>query len=133
MEYAFHFQDPTDPETVYLFEALVEGFSESKTAAGIFAFASRDGVNSLLMDPAVKDFLGTGTFDLIVGLDAVTNRPTLERLQELQAEYATLKVQVFWNRTTGLFRSKNRTIQKAGRKSAYHRWLREFHSGWPQG
>jgi HKD family nuclease len=112
VEYAFHFQDPTDPETVYLFEALVEGFSESKTAMAIFAFASRDGVNSLLMDPAVKEFLGRGTFDLIVGLDAVTNRPTLERLQELQAEHDTLKVRVFWNRSTGLFHPKIAKFKK---------------------
>lgn len=110
MEYAFCLQDPT--ETVYLFEAFVEGFSDAKAAMGVFAFASRDGVNSLLMDPAVQQFLGSGTLDLIVGLDAVTNRPTLERLQELQTEHSTLKVRVFWNRTAGLFHPKIARFKK---------------------
>lgn len=106
MQYEFRLQDPTNPVTIYLFEALVEGFAEADAARGMFAFASRDGVDALLMDEAVTDFLDRGTFDLIVGLDAVTNRPTLERLQALQSEHTRLQVRVFWNRTTGLFHPK---------------------------
>jgi hypothetical protein len=106
MQYEFRLQDPTSPETIYFFEALVEGFSGAAEARGIFAFASRDGVDALLQDEAVTTFLSRGTFDLIIGLDAVTNRPTLERLQGLQAKYASLQVRVFWNRTTGLFHPK---------------------------
>ena len=113
MRYEFHLQDPTNPETVYLFEALVEGFAKAKAARGIFAFASRNGVDALLMDETVRAFLSRGTFDLLVGLDAVTNRPTLERLQELQSEHPRLQVRVFWNRTRGLFHPKIAHFQRS--------------------
>ena len=99
-------QDPTNPATVYLFEAVIQAMDGASDGHGIFAFASRDGVNSLLLDEAVTEFLGRASFDLLVGIDAVTNRPTLERLQELQGEYPNLSVRVFWNRTKGLFHPK---------------------------
>jgi hypothetical protein len=99
-------QDPTDPATVYLFEAIIEAMHGANAGKGIFAFASRDGVDSLILDEAVTTFLGQASFDLIVGIDAVTNRATLERLLELEAEYPSLKVRVFWNRTQGLFHPK---------------------------
>ena len=106
MNYDLRLQDPTDPATIYLFEALIEAMDGAREAKGIFAFASRDGVDSLLLDDAVTTFLGHGSFDLIVGIDAVTNRPTLERLQELEEDYTGLQVRVFWNRTKGLFHPK---------------------------
>lgn len=113
MEYEFRLQDPTSPETVYLFEAFIGAIADDQAASwrGIFAFASRNGVDVLLLDPAVTEFLGRGTLSLIVGLDAVTNRPTLERLRELEAAFASLSVQVFWNRTTGLFHPKISHVQ----------------------
>jgi hypothetical protein len=106
MNYEFRLQDPTDPATVYLFEAVIEAMDGANEGKGIFAFASRDGVNSLLLDDAVTTFLSRASFDLIVGIDSVTNRPTLERLQELQGDYPSLQVRVFWNRTNGLFHPK---------------------------
>lgn len=106
MNYDLRLQDPTDPATIYLFEAVIEAMDGASEGKGIFAFASRDGVDSLLLDDAVTAFLGHGSFDIMVGIDAVTNRPTLERLQELEADYPSLQVRVFWNRTKGLFHPK---------------------------
>ena len=57
MNYDFRLQDPTDPATVYLFEAVIEAMDGATEGKGIFAFASRDGVNSLLLDEAVTTFL----------------------------------------------------------------------------
>jgi hypothetical protein len=106
MIYDLRLQDPTNPATIYLFEAVIEAMDGASEGRGLFAFASRDGVNSLLLDDAVTTFLGHGSFDLMVGIDAVTNRPTLERLQELEGDYPSLQVRVFWNRTSGLFHPK---------------------------
>ena len=44
--------------------------------------------------------------DLLVGLDAVTNRQTLERLQELESKNRRFRPRVFWNSTSGLFHPK---------------------------
>lgn len=106
MEYAFRLQDPTSPLTAYLFEALMhaaEGASEWK---GMFAFASRSGVDTLIFDPVVQEFLEAGNLSLVVGIDSITNRATLERLRELATENARLEVRVFWNRSAGLFHPK---------------------------
>lgn len=106
MHCEFHFQDPTSPDTVYLFEALLEAAQEAVSGIGVFAFASRGGVESLIEDVMMQDFLARGTFVLLVGIDAVTDRNTLVRLQELEREHDRLTVRVFWNPTDVLFHPK---------------------------
>ena len=46
MDCEFHLQDPTSPDTVYLFEAIIEAAHEAESCTGLFAFASRAGVDS---------------------------------------------------------------------------------------
>lgn len=106
MEYEFHLQDPTSPSTTYLFEAIIAAAREACSWRGMFAFASRGGVDALLRDHDVEEFLTRGPLSLLVGMDAITNRGTLERLKELEAIYPKLAVRVFWNRTPGLFHPK---------------------------
>lgn len=106
MEYEFHLQDPTSAQTVYLFEAIVAAARTASECDGMFAFASRAGVDALIADAEVASLLQRGAINLLVGIDAVTNRPTLERLQELEAVHQRLRVRVFWNKTRGLFHPK---------------------------
>ncbi len=106
MECEFHLQDPTSPETVYLFEAIIAASSGASSWTGMFAFASRAGVDALIIDQETQRFLRHSSMSLLVGIDAVTNRGTLERLKELEEAHERLNVQVFWNRTAGLFHPK---------------------------
>ena len=106
MDCEFHLQDPTSPDTVYLFEAIIEAARDAESCAGLFAFASRAGVESLIGDPEIQSFLNQSTMALLVGIDAVTNRQTLERLQELERQHERLSVQVFRNPTDALFHPK---------------------------
>ncbi len=106
MEYEFHLQDPTSRDTVYLFEAIVDALSGAETCEGMFAFASRAGVDSLIRDQATQSFLRQSTMSLLVGVDAVTNRQTLECLRERERENDRLSVQVFKNPTSALFHPK---------------------------
>jgi hypothetical protein len=106
MEYEFHLQDPTSAQTMYLFEAIVAAARDAASCDGMFAFASRAGVDSLMADTGVQSLLQRGVINLLVGIDAVTNRPTLERLRDLEAAHASLRVRVFWNQTPGLFHPK---------------------------
>ncbi|HLG58994.1 MAG TPA: FtsX-like permease family protein [Vicinamibacterales bacterium] len=41
MDYEFHVQDPTSPDTVYLFEAIIDAAQLATELRGIFAFASQ--------------------------------------------------------------------------------------------
>lgn len=48
MDYEFHVQDPTSPDTVYLFEAIIDAAQGATELFGIFAFASLGGVRALV-------------------------------------------------------------------------------------
>jgi hypothetical protein len=107
MELRFCIQDPTDPDTTYLYEEILGAAVGAASWTGVYAFATRNGVDQLIEDQAIEDFMHSGgRIDLIVGIDAVTNRPTLERLQELEARHANFRPRVFWNETGGLFHPK---------------------------
>lgn len=107
MDVTFSLQDPTDPDTTYLFEAIVAAASGSSRWWGMYAFATRNGVDNLLGDPAIEAFLhGGGDGQVVVGIDAITNRVTLERLLHFQAAYPGFKPRVFWNSENGLFHPK---------------------------
>ena len=106
MDCEFHFQDPASPDTVYLLEAIIEASRGAESCSGIFAFASRGGVDSLVGDPEIQDFLRESPMSLLVGIDAVTTRNTLVRLQELEQELERLDVRIFWNPTDALFHPK---------------------------
>ena len=106
MEYEFHLQDPTSRHTVYLFEAIVDALSGAEICEGMFAFASRAGVDSLIGDPATQSFLRRSTMSLLVGVDAVTDRQALECLREREREHDRLSVRVFKNPTSALFHPK---------------------------
>lgn len=107
MEFRFCVQDPTYAETTYLYEAILTAAVNASAWRGVYAFASRDGVDHLIEDPVVHELMDDGgEIDLLVGIDAVTNRATLERLQELEQRHHEFRPRVFWNDTSGLFHPK---------------------------
>jgi hypothetical protein len=107
MELRFCIQDPTHPETTYLYEAIIAAAVDAAAWRAVYAFASRDGVDHLIEDPVVHDFMRSGgEMDLLVGIDAVTNRPTLERLRDLEHRNRRFHPKIFWNGTHGLFHPK---------------------------
>ncbi len=107
MKIEFCIQDPTYTDTTYLYEAIVEAAKGATAWRGVYAFASQDGVNWLFEDPIIKQILhGDGQVDLLVGLDAITNRQTLERLQALEKLHKHFRPRVFWNEIVSLFHPK---------------------------
>ena len=107
MELRFCIQDPTHAGTTYLYEAILTAAIDAVGWRGMYAFASRDGVDHLIEDPIVHEYMRAGgEIDLLVGIDAVTNRQTLERLRELEQQNRKFRPKVFWNESTGLFHPK---------------------------
>ena len=106
MQYTLHVQDPTASAATYLFEEIVAAARKAKYARAMFAFASRDGVEALLGDPDLVSLLERGRLDIVVGVDAVTTRPALERRREFAQSYDSLRASVFWNNTGRLFHPK---------------------------
>ena len=119
MNVTFSIQDPTRADTTYLYEAIVEAAHNAIAWRGVYSFASREAVNWLFDEPVISKLVSNGgQADLLVGLDAITNRQTLERLQELEQQYNHFNTRVFWNDVVPLFHPKlsDFTYPNGGRK-----------------
>lgn len=68
-----HIQDPANPDAPFLHEKILELCQGATSGGGMFAFASSDGVKLLLKDEVFKKFAGAHKFELIVGIDEITN------------------------------------------------------------
>ena len=78
-----------------------------KSWRAVFSFASRDGVNWLLEDSVINQLVdGEAQIEFTVGLDAITNRQTLERLLEFDQLHMNFRSRVFWNDFSSLFHPK---------------------------
>ena len=107
--YELRFQDPAATTTRYLYEEMVSQLLDPAVTEieAIFAFASYHGVVGLTQDPAFVAFLRRGTFRLLVGLDAVTDRRALEVLRDAATVHSpSFAVSVYKNEQAGLFHPK---------------------------
>lgn len=95
------FQNPFDTSTTFLLEAMLEASKVAKSGVGIFSFASSPGLKMLVDDPTFKAFLKNAEFELIVGLDAITNTKALKELKRLRDENPNFKPTAFLHTTKG--------------------------------
>ena len=84
---ALYIQDPTYDNSSYLHEALISSCVDGIEGGGAYAFASKDGIELLIEDDNFKQFLKTGVFTLVVGMDDITNVYSIETLKRLQEKY----------------------------------------------
>jgi HKD family nuclease len=108
MRYELHFQDPRVPSTRYFLEEILEELGREQTTDwyGVFAFATAGGIDLVLDDPAVRDFLARGRTHLIVGIDAITDPQALERLRDATRTHPAFTARVFTKGAGGLFHPK---------------------------
>lgn len=97
----FHIQDPGDPNTDYLIEILLEQCQKATSGGASFAWATARGINLLLENPQFSHFLHEFPFDLVLGVDAVTDEAALRALCRLQKELPKFTVSVFLNGYAG--------------------------------
>ena len=81
-------QDPSYSESAYLHEALISTCVKGVSGGGAYAFASKDGIELLIEDDNFKQFLRTGKFTLVIGMDDITNVYAIDTLKKLQEKYA---------------------------------------------
>ncbi|ROH87011.1 hypothetical protein ED236_04780 [Pseudomethylobacillus aquaticus] len=93
---AFVFQQPG---TAKLLHAIDNAAVNADKGGGVFAFASKGGIDALFDSPNIANMLAAGRhFHLIVGIDAITNAEALLCLSERVASYpALLAVNVFFH------------------------------------
>lgn len=88
-------QDPTDPDSAYLLETLLERAVTARYGGAAFAWATEAGVRLLIRDTVFERFLKKYPFDLVVGVDTTTTPDALVALQDAERELKGLRVRVF--------------------------------------
>lgn len=92
---SLQFQDPDDNDAPTTLEALLEAAETATAGGGVFAFASRPGIVLLLGDEGFQKFLKKAPFELVVGVDSITNVAALQLLKEYAAAFPKLSVRAF--------------------------------------
>lgn len=77
-------------------EVFLDASNNAIKGSGAFGFVTRDGLKITIEDPQFISFLKQYPFLLIIGVDEITNRKTLQRLSELQVSYPNLTVRVYF-------------------------------------
>jgi len=71
-----YIQDPTFEDSKILLDTILECCREATFGGGAYAYVSTDGATLLFGDPVFENFLSTGEFELIIGIDDITNTHT---------------------------------------------------------
>jgi hypothetical protein len=90
-----HIQDPTNPNSEYLVDTLLDACVGARAGGGAFAFLSAGGIQLLLKDSLFTDFLGRGQFELLFGVDAITDTAAVRSLTQVRHEYPNLGARAF--------------------------------------
>lgn len=99
------FQEPGQPHGNLLNDLLATA-AEAIRGGGVFAWTNEAGVAAALAHDEFANLLHRGSFDLVVGVDAITTEAALRALDELVARHPTLTVRVFLNESTAMFHPK---------------------------
>jgi HKD family nuclease len=101
------FQDPNDPDGLYLVEALLEACQKATRGGAAFAFATASGAKLFLEDEVFVTFAKANSFDLVIGIDAITNEEALKAIVKATDSATGVKVYVFLHdRPQSLFHPK---------------------------
>lgn len=79
-------QDPTDSSSEYLIDTLLDACEGATRGAGAFAFLSAGGVRLFLQDSTFVEFATKGAFELIVGVDAITDGAAISALDSVRSD-----------------------------------------------
>lgn len=99
-------QDPADERSPNVLESLLEACDGATDGGAVFAYASRAGISMLFKDKQFAKFLRRGTFDLVVGLDSITNEASINQLRDEEKRYPKLVVRAFLHNRKVTFHPK---------------------------
>jgi hypothetical protein len=85
-----------------LHAALVAAATGATGGFAAFAFATSTGIDTALAEPIVRNLLGTGRFQLVVGLDAITDTAAVAALKTAKTALPNATVSLFYNSKGGV-------------------------------
>jgi len=89
-----------------LLDALSKAAEGADSGGGIFAFATVKGLEMLFGEEHLRRLARKGGFQLVVGIDAITNKRTCEQLAKLEKGLANLTGRALLHRTSNLMHPK---------------------------
>ena len=93
-------QVPGNSDTLHA--ALIAAATGATGGFAAFAFATSTGIDTALAEPAVHKLLGTGRFQLVVGLDAITDTVAVSALKAAKASLPNASISLFYNPKGGV-------------------------------
>lgn len=75
-------QDPKYPNSYSLHEALLRESTNAVQGGAVYAFVSAGGVKLFLESEKLQKLLSIGKFQLVIGIDEITNLNTLLKLDK---------------------------------------------------
>jgi len=103
----FALQDPLSNGSKYLLEVLLEHSIGGVRGGAAYAWATVRGINLLFEDDVFIEFLKTGSFELVIGVDEITTPEALQRLAQAESDFPGLNVRAFLSDDSeGLFHPK---------------------------
>lgn len=93
-------QVPGDGNTLHA--ALVAAATGATGGFAAFAFATSTGIDTAFAEPAVRNLVGTGHFQLVVGLDAITDTAAVTALKTAKAALPLASISLFYNPKGGV-------------------------------
>ena len=98
-----------------LHHALVTAATGATGGFAAFAFATSTGIDTALAEPAVRKLLGTGEFQLVVGLDAITDTAAVAAIKTAKAALPDASIALFYNPKGGvLYHPKTMFFKRLG-------------------
>lgn len=93
-------QTPGNADTLHA--ALVAAATGATGGFAAFAFATATGIDTALAEPSLRSLLGTGHFQLVIGLDAITDTAAVAAIKTAKAALPNADVLLFYNPKGGV-------------------------------
>lgn len=103
---AFFIQDPAGLGGHLLHDSILSEANKAIEGGGAFAFATKGGIELLMKATEFQNLLNRGQYQLIVGIDAITDTSAIETLKFYQNEHPNLIVKAFFHRANVIFHPK---------------------------
>jgi len=100
-----HFQD-AGTEAGHLLEVLLRACDGAKRGGAVFAWTNASGVRAFLEDKSFARFIQQGEFDLVVGLDSITDEAAVKALIARTTQWPKLSVRAFLHEQSVFFHPK---------------------------
>jgi hypothetical protein len=100
-----HLQD-AGTDSGYLLEQLLDSCTKAEHGGAIFAWTNAAGAKSFLEDENFVAFVEKGTFELVIGLDSITDEAAVKVLVDLESRMPNLSIRAFLHDRPEMFHPK---------------------------